>query len=262
MRTPFFITGSGRSGSTYLFHLLNAHPQIGITNEARILDALLLADQIVALPYGETHAGTGVRGVVSADTHPLLGNVFRAHLLPIMEEYYAGRFGPSIRYFGDKLPDYVAVGMAAQWAPSIRIILLVRDPRDVVVSYRIMAQRVVGNGPREEQLRTLTVSSLARIWRETYEFLLPRIRDPHVVRYDALVTDPTLTARGIIEWFGLEWDGAIDREIATNTSIRTHGSSATAASSIARWRRDLTSADADAVTEICGPMMSRLDLSL
>jgi hypothetical protein len=46
--TPFFITGTGRSGSTFLYLLLRAHPKIAITNEARIIDALWLAYQAAA----------------------------------------------------------------------------------------------------------------------------------------------------------------------------------------------------------------------
>ncbi len=40
MRQPFFIVGTGRSGSTLLQRLLAAHPRIALTNEGHVADFL------------------------------------------------------------------------------------------------------------------------------------------------------------------------------------------------------------------------------
>jgi hypothetical protein len=258
--TPFFITGTGRSGSTYLYHLLRAHPRIAITNEARILDALWRSYQSVAIPYGQT-TPDGIRGVVNPETLPLLGDVFCAYVLAMMEEYYRRRFGDRFTHFGDKLPDYCAVGMAAAAAPEIRVIMMVRDPRDVVCSYRAVRDRDSAGLPREADLKSFSVLDLSRIWRDTYEFLLSTVPRIHWVPYEGLVRQPAEVVRGVLDHLGLNFDPAILAEIESNASFQSHGSSESAEASAGRWRRELSSDAEQQVVEVCGQVMSRLGLA-
>ena len=55
MKQPFFILGSGRSGSTFLYHLLSAHPQVALTNEANLADALVEPEKRILLSALEAH---------------------------------------------------------------------------------------------------------------------------------------------------------------------------------------------------------------
>lgn len=260
--TPFFITGTGRSGSTFLYHLLRAHPLVAITNEARIIDALWLAYQAVAVPYGESIPESGLVGLIHPSTQPLMGDVFRGHLMTMLEEYYRRKFGAGFTHFGDKLPDHCAVGMAAEWSGDVRVMMMVRDPRDVVCSFQSVQKRPVPVGPREVLLRRSSVRDLAVIWRDTYEYLLAKVPHIHHVSYVKLVTKPAETTRAVLDYLGLGWDDAISKVIATDDTILTHGTTPTAAASMGRWRRDLAVSDAQVVVDLCGPMMARLGLAV
>lgn len=260
-RVPFFITGSGRSGSTYLYHLLRAHPKIAITNEARIIDAIWRAYQVMAIPYGQPIPDTGMVGVVHPKTKPILEEVFRGHLMSILEEYYLRRFGDGFTHFGDKLPDYCAVGMAAQWCGAVKSIMMVRDPRDVVCSYRVVQKHAVPMGPREIMLRNYSVEDLARIWRDTYEYLLCEVPHLHHVSYLDLISRPADTVRAVLDFLGLDCHHGVSEAIASNDTIAGHGTSRNARESIGRWRRDLTPKEAGSVEELCGPTMARLGLA-
>lgn len=261
-RVPFFITGSGRSGSTYLYHLLRVHPDIAITNEARIIDALWLAYQAVATPYGSKVPDTEVVGVAHPKTKPVLEDVFRGHLMSMLEEYYVRRFPAGFTHFGDKLPDYCAVAMAAGWCGNIKAILMVRDPRDVVCSYRAVQRHAVPIGLREVKLKNYTVEDLARIWKETYDLLLAEVPHLHTVRYRDLVTKPAENVGRVLEFLGLPFHPAVSEAIASNDTITGHGTSRNAQASIGRWKEDLSANEAKLVTTVCGPLMERLGIPL
>lgn len=257
---PFFITGMGRSGSTYLYHLLRAHPLVAITNEAHIIDALWRAYEMVAIPYGASIPDTGLEGLVDPSTKPDLENAFLGHMPAILEEYYRRRFGNRFTHFGDKLPDHCAVGMAAKWASGVRVLVMVRDPRDVVCSYLAVRHRAAEGGPRERKLMAYSVRDFALIWRDTYAYLGREIPGAYRVAYARLVRDPAGTARNVLEYLGLPWDPAVAAEIAANATLATHGSSRTAEDSIGRFRRDLAPADVRIVEDVCAAGMRDLGI--
>jgi hypothetical protein len=201
-----------------------------------------------------------MEGIVDPSTAPDLGNVFLGHLLTILEEYYRRRFGDRFTRFGDKLPDYCAVAMAAKWSPDVRILLMVRDPRDVVCSYRAVRHRSAKPGPREDKLLGYSVRDFAIIWRDTNEHILREAPGAWRVPYELLVRNPVEAAEGVLRHLGLAYEPGIDRAIASNDTLATHGSSRTAEDSIGRWRRDLDPAHAAIVTEICGSTMESLGL--
>jgi hypothetical protein len=37
-RTPFFLLGTGRCGSNWIYQLLERHPQVALTDGARFVD--------------------------------------------------------------------------------------------------------------------------------------------------------------------------------------------------------------------------------
>src|SRR5262245_24077643 len=101
-RTPFFISGAPRSGSTLLYYILKAHPQIAITNEARVVDAISMAFEALTLPYGVKSAGSGMMGLVHADAAPVMSRLFFRHAPRMYEEFYEERFGEAFTHYGDK----------------------------------------------------------------------------------------------------------------------------------------------------------------
>jgi hypothetical protein len=260
VRTCFFVTGAGRSGSTYLYYLLKAHPRVAITNEARVLDALGLALEAVTLPYGHKSPTSGLVGQIRPEAIPAFRSVFLDHSRRMVEEFYERSFKHDFTHYGDKLADPLAVGHAANLHPDIRVVMLVRDPRDVVCSYRSLQAASQDLGPRQDEMNSMTVRGFAQVWRDTYDFLLALVPRFLLVPYVDLVGSPEPTVRRILEHLGLDFVEGVEKAIRGNDTIGGHGTSATPAGSIGRWRRDLTEAEAREVVEICAPLMSRLGL--
>ena len=54
MSQPIFIAGLGRSGTTMLYRLLDRHPRIAMTNEARVADFLVFASSFAGIDLLDT----------------------------------------------------------------------------------------------------------------------------------------------------------------------------------------------------------------
>jgi Sulfotransferase family len=260
-RTPFFITGAPRSGSTFLYYILKTHPKVAFTNEARVLDAISLAFEALTLPFGVRSGGSGMMGLVSAESAPVLGEIFRKHARQIFEEFYEQTFDHDFTHFGDKLPDPHSAGMAARLDPNVRIVMLVRDPRDVVCSFRSLQKSDHDLGPRGDEMRAQPVSHFAHLWRNTYDILLELAPTMHRVDYVDLIRRTRVEVVRMLEFLRLPMTPEVEHAIATNDTIGGHGTSRTAEESIGRWRRDLPAEDTKLVEEVCGPMMARLGLT-
>ena len=95
------IVGAQRSGSTYLYHVLNNHPQVVMAQPVRPEPKFFLNDQLVA--RGKTY----------------------------YERTYFRAWGEETRYFGEKSTSYIESVEAAQrihhFYPDVRILMILRD---------------------------------------------------------------------------------------------------------------------------------------
>lgn len=144
---PFFIVGSGRSGTTLLRLLLNGHSRIHIPPETWFLTEL-----VKELPLQRELSSSDVERAIhlitsnyrwpdmEMDTAAFardVGSLTHPTLLQIVELVYRTqlqRAGKS--RFGDKTPPYIhIVPQLAKLYPEAKFIHLVRDGRDVALSY-------------------------------------------------------------------------------------------------------------------------------
>jgi hypothetical protein len=257
-KTPFFIAGAGRSGSTYLYYVLKDHPRVALTNEFQVLAAIALALEAVTLPYGRRNGTGGFLGIIHPTAKPVFEQIFRERTTEMFEEFYDRYFSHDFTHFGDKLPDPYAAGHFARCEPRTKIVLMVRDPRDVVSSYLALAKLPHDLGPRQGEMAAMSIASFAGVWKRSYEALLGLVPSYHVVDYVDLIDDPRRIVSGVLEYLGLDPAPQVDLAIETNDTIGGHGTSRTAAETIGRWRRDLSPKEASEVVEICGPMMEKL----
>ena len=293
---PFFIVGSGRSGTTLLRSLLSRHSDLAVTPETHFM----------ARAYRD---GAGVRDApadfdafwrdlvswsrftdLGVDPDDVLARIdrggsrdFRA-VFAAMLEAYGARMGK--RRVGEKTPGHRHyLDRLFAWFPETRILVLRRDPRDVVASH-LGSPWVTGQmrprrlrAPFVRRLRLFHVAERALLWRQANgELLAGAGRNPrmHVVVYEDLVTQPERELRRVCSFLGEEYQPAMLAPRAAGQEapqeqvnagaaawdawMKMHTAKADAAvsaDSIGRWRERLCPTEAALIESICSSVMER-----
>jgi hypothetical protein len=262
MPSPFFIIGSGRCGATWMYTVLREHPDIAMTDEARVLDFLYFCAELVNVPYSRRAAvppreSVELRGIVRDPYVATLSPVFLRHVKAICEDFYATYFaGRSYKWWGDKLPDPRAAMAARRVWPDTRYVVLVRDPRDVLTSWRAFAEKPeIARG--DPQLVGLAAETLARSWDAVYRNVFLQLEKPLIVRYEDLRREPRRHVGEMLALLGLDWTPQMERVLAAEEVFLTHGTSSSPEASLGRWRTELPAEDVRVVERICGETMER-----
>jgi len=134
-REKFFILGHARSGTTLLMRLVRLHPEVHCNYQAHFFTRKPLLKSLVDTPEAEEWlTRKSNRWNQGRDLSPL---VLRA-VADIMMERDAAREGK--RIVGDKSPSSTIHGKAVRDLhavyPDAKIVYIVRDGRDVIISER------------------------------------------------------------------------------------------------------------------------------
>ena len=191
LRTPIFILGMPRSGSTLIEQILASHPRVYGAGE-------------VAAFHVAIKSVSAVRGAA----YPELALDLDAEALSRIGASYTAQLGEragSATHITDKLPsNYYNVGLIHAALPGARIIHTVRDPLDTCFSR--FAKLFI-----DEQAYCYDLAELGRYHRR-YELLMAHWRrvlpagamlDVH---YEDVVDDLEGQARRLVAYCGLEWD--------------------------------------------------------
>ena len=234
-REVAFLVGFPRSGTTLTERVLDAHPGVITTDETLVVSQL--EQQVRAFP---ARAATPVEQLASAPNR-IVRDLQRWYLARV-EAVLGRRIGQ--RLLVDKMPlNILRVPLLARVFPRARIILALRDPRDVVVSCFMR----LGEGADVQTVDFLTmegcVDRYVRVMGAWLEFA-PRCPLPVIeLRYEDTVADLESQARRLLEFLGLPWRdevldfhaGAANRYIKAPTyedvGRRVH------TGAVARWRR-------------------------
>jgi hypothetical protein len=232
MRPFVFIAGFPRSGSTAVAEMLTEWPRTFIQSEPGLTQGKLhlYALERLAEPFASSVSGalSEARRVL-AETKPG-GDILRAYLrrvVPLLPFEQVGIKEVAFRRFLHRA--------VLEERPDARVVVTVRDPRDLWLSLEEMAGRYDdplwsyrGLGPDEAAER------VEGIFRQVVELVE---RGALVVRYEALCTDPAIAAK-LLEFvespvaagsFGLFTS---DRR---NWEIDRHGG-VLSSRSVGRWR--------------------------
>jgi hypothetical protein len=173
-----------------------------------------------------------------------------------------GQAEDALVYFAEKhFPD-VYPRLMRELYPGARELFLVRDFRDMVASMQAYnARKGFGDFGRETAQSDATwlaelgrgVVALRAAWRDRGE-------PGSLVRYEDLVRDPAATLPPLLTFLGLEAaPETVSRLIAAAApdapELRGHGTSASPAASIGRWRNDLSPELRLAVEETFGDLL-------
>ena len=264
----------GRSGSTLLMQLLGTSPEIVFDDrypsEYRFVSYFARLASMMTEPFDEgRHVGVTpffFDGQQRWGPVPFRSDVIDVTALrePLLMQMWlawsevARRRHPAIRWYAEKLA--VDIGQIADASLPLRIIDLVRDPRDVLASIRAFtASGIDGFGrtpdtDEREYLRNFVATfgrGLNRMQQER-----PAGVDGIVVRYEDLIVDMPGESERIGSWLGVDLRPEVVE--ANRADYAHHTTSHTSVASIGRWRQDLSDAEAkfvaDSLREVAAPL--------
>jgi hypothetical protein len=265
--------GEGRSGSTLLMQLLATSPEIVFDTrypaEYRFLSYFARMAAQMTEPFDERrHIGVTPFffgpgpgwGPVPFETEvvdvgrlgvPLLGSMWEAWT----KEALAAR--PDARYYAEKIA--VPIDAFVEAGIDLRVIDLVRDPRDVLASIRdFTSSGMDGFQRRSDQTEDEYADGfIARVRHHLVSMQqIPDGMARIVLRYEDLVRDLRGTADRIGSWLGVELDA--DAVLGQREAYRHHMTTASTEESIGRWKRDLAPPEAERIASALRPILKPL----
>lgn len=278
-----FIVGTGRCGTTMLRLMLDAHPDLAIPPETHFIPQALEAHKessdphlsflhaVMAAPFWRDNHLTAqsLRRRVSQIEPFDLGGALRAFY-----ELYSESQGK--KRWGDKTPPYLLhMSEIQQVLPEARFVHLIRDGRDMALSFRGM-----WFGPRSlEEAATRWVS-----WIEEARRQSSGLSGYLEVRFEDLVNDTETGLRQICELIALPYDESMldyhrsserrlnemiqphpardgDRVISPEERKAIHSltSSPPQPSRAGRWRREMTRDEQTRFEQIAGALLRELN---
>lgn len=249
-RDPLFVVGFPRSGTTLLEQLLDAHPALSSFDEQPLLQKLIQRLDSEGLPYPQRLDGMT----------PALRTALRT-------DYFdrVARLVPDLgtRRAVDKNPLNIArLALVDALFPASDVIVLLRDPRDVVLSCWQQNFRAPAFAVTFETLAA-TAAMYAEVmahFERTRAALALRI---HFLRYEDLAADVAREARRLVAALGLEWEPAL---LAFTERARGRGAISTPSyaavtepvhrRAVGRWRR-YAAVFTPAVCQLLAPFIER-----
>jgi hypothetical protein len=250
---PFFIIGSGRSGSTLLRLILASHSRLCIPPETWYLlrlPAALGADRVLTpeeihnvIRIMTNHYRWPDMNLAASEFREAVSRLHQPRLRDIVEiVYHAHMARDGKPRWGDKTPGYIEiVPRLAALFPGARFIHFIRDGRDVAKSFQ----------SRRWNGRWLHTN--AQEWLETMQYRQRWLRSPFAsqireVRYEDLVLDTEQTLRGICDFLGesfepqmLLWQERADQLVpAREAHIHQKLKQTPEAANVYRWKREMS----------------------
>jgi hypothetical protein len=262
MPSPFFIVGNDRSGTTMLRMVLDRGPDAAIPPESMFLtDVTLPPDdwqqlmeavwdhpkvRLWELPGAPPPIPPGLDAAAAARF--VLGAPFEA---------YARKHGKTS--WGDKTPHYVhhVDTLLGIW-PDARVVVLVRDGRDVALSLKKMPF-----GPNNAWAAAQWWARGIRAGDEAQRRHPESVR---TVRYEDLAGDPATHVPPICAFLGLEYDeDMLDLASADRSRIVADQASwfptlfdGINTKAVARWEREMSRRDQAVFAALAGDELAQL----
>ena len=246
------IGGLSRSGTSMLQRICNAHPQIVMTYESRILlntgrrfsgyfrgfgnnwqkkfrrlaEANGSRQYVTVWRFLTALMLRGYRRIDLAAIHHALESVF-----------------PQAACVGDKYPRYLFHLSEFVDYDDMRIVIIYRDGRDVAQS---ILQRVRTDWKDQvwAQNKLSTPQKIAARWVEAIEQMERYCDQIHIIRYETLVNNPEAEFARLAEYLGVDPAGFDYSGVKTN--------------SIGKYKQGLTEEQLAEFMEVAGPTLERL----
>jgi hypothetical protein len=204
-----FVVGVGRSGTTLLRLMLDAHPRLAIPAETHFIPGLIeranagASDNELAasITRARNWGDFGLEPDELGERVAVLDRGGAAAVIRCFYELYAERQGKP--RWGDKTPIYVTrMREIGDELGEARFVHLIRDGRDVALSRR---RRGMGSGK--------PIADTAERWKRRIERARAqarRLKGRYLeLRFEDLVDDPAPGLRRVCELVGLDYDPAM-----------------------------------------------------
>lgn len=275
MYKPFFIIGSGRSGTTLLRAILQTHPEVHIPPETYVLGRVIKnykrysrlpwrALLIMILAEFEYHSEFGTFGISLSELYRKLKGCLpeERNLAQVLNSFYmfhASTVKPTATRWGDKTPkNTFYLNRILAVFPDALFIHMIRDGRDVVKSMLEAGRYKTIYEAAERWTRSV---QLAKDFGKKYQ------GHYYEMKYEDLVKAPQDKIQDICNFLGLEFIGSMLRHHETQSTLidvdkYSHLSNVKAPISTAftgKWRRYFNPVEIDELHARMGPMLESLD---
>ena len=207
LKAPIMMLGFPRSGTTLLEQMLSAHPRIEGTREHNTFE-------LAIAPYGVPEMQTVCQrfGTLAKEEIDKLRTRYFEHIRLLLE------VNPTQKRVLEKRPmDMNNLLYHYRFFPESKYVLLLRDPRDVILSCykQVFAMGgAMANTLTLDLLVPFYIDSMARMYRSLDQMDVKI----HTLKYEDLVADPEAHLRQIIEFVGEVWSDKILRYYESESS--------------------------------------------
>ena len=213
-----FVVGVGRSGTTLLRMMLDAHPDLAIPPETHFVNDLLIAgekirlspERLVKTVVHDRHRRWGDFGISEQAYLERLQAIPQLNSSDAIRAFYElyAELHDKTRW-GDKTPDYVKrVRRIGRALPEARFVHVIRDGRDVALSHNKRIQR-----RQLDHKPPVPAGEMARRWRKRIDkarYDAESVGDRYIeIRYEDLVTDTEPTLRRVCELIEIDYSPAM-----------------------------------------------------
>jgi hypothetical protein len=256
-RSPIFIGGAGRSGTTLLRVILDSHSHIACGPEIKVLPTIagLWADFQTKYAAFLSHSRIGPAEIDQA---------FRGLVLSLLEPL---RKHEGKARIAEKSPNNVFYfPHLHRIFPDATFLHMIRDGRDVVASLLTM-NWVLPDGTRADYTRD--ARQAARYWARAV--LAGRAFAQHTagsaryreIRYEELIARPEPSLRALFAYLDETWEPAVLRYYERPHALASESSAEQVARpmhgmSIGRWQTQLTKVERGAVKDEIGSLLLEL----
>jgi sulfotransferase family protein len=267
-----FVVGCGRSGTTLLRLMLDAHPDLAIPPESHFLSRFGHAVDRYRAPGGgvdpERLAGDILRtknfaawGVPEYDVRSRVRSLSSpASFADVIDAVYTAYAEPrGASRWGDKTPRYVMdIPLFDRLIPGSRFVHIVRDGRDVAMSLRS-----VRFGPNDPMGAAGFWARRVRAGRRDGGRLgAGRYAE---TRYEALIADPERELRAICGVLDLPWDRAmldyhrgVDAALPEDRRPQHRHEDRPPTAGLRDWRTQMPPAEVAAFEAVAGDLLDEL----
>lgn len=254
-RSPIFIGGQRRSGTSLFRVLLNRHPHIACGPESKFVqDPALVAwhDRLADEWRGRVERYGFGQEAIDRAMAALIDSIFTHYQLSQGKTRWAEKTPTNIQRI-----DYLF-----RLFPHAQFVHVIRDPRDTYCSIQERARRDKPEWAKFSAKRT------ARDWRQAIQAGRHWRSDPDrymEVRYEDLVREPEGTMRDVLAFLGEPWDARVLDPAADNDEARSdpqvqHGP--VHAASVGRWRSGLRDDELRDIQRVAGGLMAEMGYEL